>query len=168
MKIVSKPILAITSALLSGLAVFAALQGKSSEREKAPMPKLNVQTTSVNREARGVTSYAPVIKRVAPSVVNIYSTRTVQMRRMPMPFFDDPMFRQFMPGDPNEPQRQYRGGGNRRNDNTVTRTERSLGSGVIVSPDGYILTANHVVEGADPDGVKVALVAGNKEFTAKI
>src|SRR5262249_34455659 len=46
------------------------------------------------------------------------------------------------------------------------RKEKSLGSGVIVSSDGYVLTANHVVEGADE--IKVSLANGGKEFTAKV
>ena len=41
-------------------------------------------------------------------------------------------------------------------------------TGVIVTADGYVLTANHVVEGADPDGVKVALASGGQEYTARI
>jgi serine protease Do len=172
MRKISKSMLGFMSVLLGGLAVLAGLQTRVLGRDTgASLPHLNIQGAPVNREARAVTSYAPIIKRAAPSVVNIYSTRTVRMRRLPMmPFFDDPMFRQFVPEDayPNNPGRPNRGGRNRQNDNTVTRTERSLGSGVIVSTDGYILTANHVVEGADPDGVKVALASGGKEFTARI
>ena len=169
MKRVSTWIVGFVCAALGGVAVFAALESPSSGRENATPPKLNVQTSPVNREARVVGSYAPVIKRAAPSVVNIDSTRTVHMRRLPMmPFFDDPTFRQFMPEEQNpqspQPNRPNRGRNNR--DNTMT--ERSLGSGVIVSADGYVLTANHVVEGADPDGVKVAFANGGREYTAKI
>jgi serine protease Do len=70
------------------------------------------------------------------------------------PFSDDPIFRQFF-GD------QFPNGGRER-----TRKEQSLGSGVIISPDGYILTANHVVDGADE--IKVSIDDGNKEYTAKV
>jgi len=120
-----------------------------------PAPSVVVDSTPIVRDVHAGTSYAPIVKKVAPSVVNIYSSRTVRMRPMPNPFQDDPLFRQFfgdqMPSDNHE----------------HTRREQSLGSGVIVTSDGYILTANHVVNGADE--VKVALGDDdNKKFTAKI
>lgn len=168
----------LISALIAGAAVFGVIQLKLLARETNNVPAhFNLQDTAVNREARGVTSYSPVIKRAAPSVVNIYSMRTVKLRRMPMTPFMDP-FHQFFGGDGQDDQQQdqslqqpNRRGGNRRDNNngqTMTRQERSLGSGVIVSPEGYVLTANHVVQGADPNGVKVSLAASGKEFTAKI
>ena len=146
------------SAALSSLAVLIALQadcavGAAPEAAKAnPAPKLNIQETPINRDLKAATSVAPVVKKVAPSVVNIYSTVTVRER--PNPLMNDPFFRRFF-GDDSGGQTQPR-----------TRREQSLGSGVIVSPDGYILTANHVVQGADK--VKVALASGEKEFDAKI
>ena len=113
-----------------------------------------METTPVNRDAKLGTSFAPVVKKAAPSVVNIYSTHIVHVRPMRNPFFDDPFFRQFF-GDqiPDD-------------DRERTRREQSLGSGVIVSPDGYILTANHVVDGADE--IKVAFGDNKKEYTAKV
>ena len=118
-------------------------------------PAFTVSTTPVNRDARAGTSYAPIIKKVAPSVVNIYSTRFVKERPMQHPFMNDPLFRQFFGNQ--IPQGD---------DRERTRKEQSLGSGVIVSPDGYILTANHVV--ADADEVKVSIANGKTEFTAKV
>jgi serine protease Do len=115
-------------------------------------PRLAIQETPVNRDLKAATSVAPVVKKVAPSVVNIYSTLTIRER--PNPLFSDPLFRRFF-GD------QFGG-----QDPSRARREQSLGSGVIVSPDGYILTANHVVERADK--VKVALASGDKEFDARI
>jgi serine protease Do len=178
MKKCPKAALGFVSALTGGLIVFTALPSGSFARETNSPARITVQNTPVNRDVHGVTSYAPIIKRAAPSVVNIYSTRTIHMelRRMPMMPFP---FGNVPPGfgddsdnpNPNQnqsPQRPNRRGGNRNNNQTITRKEQSLGSGVIVSADGYVLTANHVVEGADPDGVKVALAASGKEFTAKI
>jgi serine protease Do len=85
--------------------------------------------------------------------VNIYSTRKSRVQSFVHPFFDDPLFRRFF-GDPNQGSRQQ------------PRKTQSLGSGVVVSEDGYILTNNHVVEGADE--IKVVLADGKTEYDAKI
>ena len=147
---ISKPVLGMLSAVAGGLVTLGVLQMKGGETN--PPARLNVQDTPINRESGSLNSFAPIIKRAAPSVVNIYSTRTLRNRQRDMePLFNDPFFRRFF-GDPrNMPER---------------RRAESLGSGVIVSPDGYILTANHVVDGADE--VKVALATGGREFTARI
>ena len=143
---------------LSSLTVFIALQGAllagaAPEAAKAnAAPKLNIQESPISGELKAATSVAPVVKKVAPSVVNIYSTVTIRER--PNPLLNDPFFRRFF-GDDSGSQGQPR-----------TRREQSLGSGVIVTSDGYILTANHVVQGADK--VKVGLASGDKEFDAKI
>ena len=89
-------------------------------------------------------SFAPVVKRVAPAVVNVYAARIVANNN---PFLADPFFRQFFGAVPRE------------------QVERSLGSGVIVDPAGLIVTNNHVIEGASQ--VKVAL-ADKREFEADI
>src|SRR5205823_2398667 len=83
-------------------------------------------------------SYAAVVKKAAPAVVNVYAARTVAVRN---PLFEDPFFRRFfgapgMPG-PNEQQ------------------QRSLGSGVLIDASGLVVTNHHVIEGADQ--VKVSL-----------
>lgn len=129
--------------------------GPQTSAAANPPAKLNIQESPLDRGLKAPISFAPVVKRVAPSVVNIYSTTTVKERPSMNPFFNDPFFRRFF-GD------QFGG------DDAQPREHKaqSLGSGVIISPDGYILTANHVVEGAD--SVKVALSTGEKEFEAKI
>ncbi len=91
-------------------------------------------------------SYAPVVKQVAPAVVNVYAAKVVQNRN---PLFDDPIFRHFF-GAP---------GG------MGTQVQRSLGSGVIVDPSGLIVTNVHVIAGATD--IKVAL-ADKQEFEAKV
>ncbi len=118
---------------------------------KGTEPAIKVESTPVNRDAKLGTSFAPVVKKAAPSVVNIYSTHIIHMRPMRNPMFNDPFFRQFFGSDDS---REF------------TRRERALGSGVIVSPDGYILTANHVVE--DADEIKVSLGENKKEYDAKV
>jgi len=92
-------------------------------------------------------SFAPLVKRVAPAVVNIYAKRIV--RQAPSPLFDDPIFRRFF-GE-GMPQRE--------------RIQNSLGSGVIVRPEGFIVTAHHVIEGATE--IKVAL-SDRREFDATL
>jgi serine protease Do len=135
--------LASLGLLLPGLAV-----AKTSN----PPAKLNIQDAPINRDAPSPISFASVAKKAAPSVVNIYSTMTVRERGI-NPFFNDPLFRRFFGDEFGQQQpREHKA--------------QSLGSGVIVSPDGYILTANHVVEGADT--IKVALSTGEKEFDAKV
>src|SRR5713101_4186123 len=117
-----------------------------------------VNEAPLARETRMTSSFAPVVKRVAPSVVNVFTTKTVRNQYPEMmPFPDDPFFRRFF-GEPfggEQPRRQPR-----------KFKERSLGSGVVVTKDGYILTNNHVVDGADE--VKVSLAKDKKEYTAKI
>ena len=121
-----------------------------------PKPEIKVEPTPLNRTARPGVSFAPVIKQAAPCVVYIYSTRIVHVRPYRNPFFNDPFFRQFF-GDQSPQENQPR-----------TRRQESLGSGVVVSPDGYILTANHVVEGADEIKVKVTSTGGDKEYSARV
>jgi serine protease Do len=133
----------------SGVAVALALAAifQLTTWGKGTEPAIRVEATPVNRDAKLGASYAPVVKKAAPSVVNIYTTRTVHMRVFQNPFFNDPWFQQFF--------------GSR----VVTKKQRILGSGVIVSPDGYILTANHVVAGADEVKVKAG---DKKEYTARV
>ncbi len=97
-------------------------------------------------------SYAPIVQRVAPAVVNVYASRVVATRPV-SPFFNDPFFQRFF-GD------QGGGGGT-----PGRRVQQSLGSGVIVDPSGIIVTNNHVIAGADE--VKVALSDG-REFTCEL
>ncbi|MDE2110794.1 MAG: DegQ family serine endoprotease [Alphaproteobacteria bacterium] len=93
-------------------------------------------------------TFAPVVKRVAPAVVNVYSRSVVQTPAM-NPFFNDPFFQQFFNVSPQMRQ----------------RVQQSLGSGVIVRSDGLILTNNHVIQGGQD--IVVAL-ADKREFKAKV
>jgi serine protease Do len=96
-------------------------------------------------------SYAPVVKRVAPAVVNIY-TQKIVTQRVFAPLMDDPFFRRFFEGmAPQGLSRQ--------------RMENSLGSGVIVSGKGLVVTNNHVIAGADEITV---VLNDRREFPAKV
>lgn len=119
----------------------------------AQMPKLKIDTQPIGKNAPPLTTFAPIVKKAAPSVVNIYTTKTIKFREI-HPFFDDPIFRRFF-GLPDDLSRIPR-----------ERREQSLGSGVIVSEDGYILTNNHVIEGADE--IKVALADEKTILDAKV
>jgi len=97
-------------------------------------------------------SYADVAEKTMPAVVNISTDKVVDMAQS-HPFMDDPMFRRFfkMPDDDTH--------------NNGEHVERSLGSGIVISSDGYILTNNHVVENASKIIVKFN---SEKEYTAEI
>jgi serine protease Do len=109
-------------------------------------------------ESFSQTGFAPVVKKVLPTVVNIASSK---VSKVPTEFFgqlpDDPMFRQFFGDDSNRGFRAPR--------QAPEQREKGLGSGVVMTQDGYILTNNHVVDGAS--NVTVTL-ADKREFKAKV
>jgi len=117
-------------------------------------PPASLKLADAN-EGPSRTGFAPIVKKVLPTVVNVSSTKMV---KTPTQFEgqapDDDFFRQFFGGNmPNMRQ------------NPREQRERGLGSGVIVSPNGYILTNNHVVDGATD--VKVTL-SDNREYKAHV
>ncbi len=104
-------------------------------------------------EAQIKLSFAPLVKQVAPAVVNVHVSRKVVQRQRVSPFFDDPFFRRFF-GEP-------KGGIGAPRE----RVQSSLGSGVIISADGTVITNHHVIK--DADEVRVAL-NDRREFDAEI
>ena len=97
-----------------------------------------------------VMSFAPLVKRTAPAVVNVYA-KTIERQQQHASPFDDPFFKQFFPQLQLGPPRE--------------RVANSLGSGVIVDGKGIIVTNNHVIRGATD--IRVAL-ADKREFSAKV
>jgi serine protease Do len=132
-------VLAITL-IIGGVANPAAASTGAADTAAADQPKAALQT-----------SFAPVVKKVMPSIVNIFSSRKVETQSQ---FSNDLFFRRFF-GDQSGGRQMV----------PRERQERSLGSGVIVSSDGYILTNNHVVDGGTD--IKVSL-NDKREFTAKV
>jgi len=101
-------------------------------------PAASASTTSSNAAPA---SYADAVAKAAPSVVNIYANKVVTEQAVRM--FTDPLMQQLFGGTPI---------------GTVKRREQNLGSGVIVSVDGYVLTNNHVI--ANADDIQVLLYDG--------
>jgi len=132
--------------------VIAFLGWQQLQKPKAPvapdgvkMPAEKVEPLLDTSRAGGVVSYSAAVKVAAPAVVNIFTTQKV--KRQDNPLLNDPVFREFF-GD--QLPEQFSQGPN----------ENSLGSGVIVRTDGYILTNNHVI--AQADQIIVALNDGRR------
>ncbi len=122
--------------LAASLALALILAAPALAEEAVPQSKTQIELT-----------FAPLVKKAAPAVVNIF-TRTVVKERPMSPFFDDPFFKQFF-GEQTPRE----------------RVQNSLGSGVIVRPDGLVVTNNHVI--AKADEIRVVLSDG-REFPATV
>ena len=141
------PALRLLAVVLLAAADCAAAQPKArpkpAARPSPPAVRIDASPLEVGTEPSRLRSYADVIEPAQKAVVSVYSTRIVR-ERMAI----NPLFRQYFGEVPERESRQ-----------------EGLGSGVIVPPDGYILTNNHVIEGADE--LKVTL-ADDRDFPARV
>src|SRR5690625_4959520 len=130
----------VLSYALVGVAVAAAMVVFAPDllRQERPVVELR-RPLDAPVAAEGPASYAAAVGKAAPAVVNIFTSKRVRGRSNPL--LNDPLFRHFF--------------GDGRPDGNRERVETSLGSGVIVSPQGYVLTNNHVIDHADQ--IRVAL-----------
>jgi serine protease Do len=140
-----------------GFTVWPWNRDKDKKTASTPIQaNVQVSTTPLTRDARLGTSFAPVVEKVTPSVVTINTTRT-QSREEDMaamnPLFQDPFFRRFF-GDAIPQQRG------------PAQPLRGLGSGVIMTADGIILTNHHVVAGSDE--ILVSLPGSKKPLPARL
>jgi serine protease Do len=132
---------------LAVLALLSLPSCRHRERQEVSLPPAR-QT----ERAAAVLSYADVVDSVTPAVVTIRSQRVVRAPRQ-FPFFNDPLFREFF-GD------RYGAQGAPRQ-----QIQRGLGSGVIITKDGYILTNHHVIDGAEEIRAELA---NNRGYDAKV
>jgi Do/DeqQ family serine protease len=146
----STAILTLVAASIGG-GLIAAI-AVATHATKAPISVVARADTSTQRVNQLSNSFADIIEKASPAVVSIRMTRIIKAsdQQENNPFLSDPFFRQFFGGPLARPRDQR---------------EEGLGSGIVVSPNGYILTNNHVVEKAN--ALKVELSDG-RDFTGKV
>ena len=138
---------------LMGLLMLLTISPTFIQHAEASIGEAKISQETVDILSKTNQAMAEVVTAVKPAVVNIASTRTLEKKGAPSPFFNDPFFRKFF-GDEfgsSEKPRKYKQSG--------------LGSGVIVDENGYILTNNHVIKDADEIVVKLS---DKREFKGKV
>jgi len=136
-----------------GLTFCSGLSSTLGIRSQAYAEEPKISKEAVDVLSRTSQAMAEIAAAVKPAVVNISSTRTIRSKGVPSPFLSDPFFRRFFGdefGNPNRPSE---------------RKQASLGSGVIVDRNGYVLTNNHVIK--DADEIRVRL-SDKREFKGKV
>ncbi|MHA3775520.1 DegQ family serine endoprotease [Verrucomicrobiota bacterium sgz303538] len=171
----------LQAALIVPLLITTATIPWASAQEAAKAPPKEAPATAGGPPAikydptplpQGTPSYAPVVEKVSPSVVTISTSKNVRPGAGPMgnnPLFNDPTFRKFFgipDNNDDDDQGQNAQPNQRKNGRGPARKQAlGLGSGVIVSPEGHIITNNHVVEGADD--IIVTIGNNTREYKAK-
>jgi serine protease Do len=149
-KAILPPLAALTAAaLLAGGTLAFSASGPSDNGSKASLD-LRIDNSPLNRDVKLGNSFAPIVKSVTPSVVKVFVTTNSQRQ---LSGADMEQFRRFFgPMFPDFDQQQ-------------SQSQHALGSGVVVSPNGYVLTNNHVIENAKD--IQVALNDG-RSLSAKL
>ncbi|MEW6215261.1 MAG: DegQ family serine endoprotease [Nitrospirota bacterium] len=148
-RVLNRILISVTVGLILGLILSSNFNFYSYTY--AQDPKISQQSLDIlTKTGQAMSEIAEAVK---PAIVNISTTRTIKVQERLDPFFDDPFFRRFF-GDEFRRFRMPR-----------EHKTASLGSGVIVSPDGYILTNYHVIK--DADDIRV-LLSDKKEFKGKV
>ena len=145
--------------LIVGAVGWVLLSGSASSiADDIRPPKLDLDTSPLTRELKIATSFASVVKEVAPSVVSIQVVQKQSVSQSPFGGDSriDPFWRFFHPDAPTQPRGQQ----------APERRVQGGGSGVIVSEDGYILTNNHVIDGAE--SITVFLSDDQTKYEAEV
>jgi serine protease Do len=136
---------AVAATLALGMGPLAAIPVRAQEAQSATPPQIQVDSSPLSRSTGAITSFAPVVEKVTPAIVTVFTSRKVPVQNSALS--GNPMLRHFLgiPDSPDSPDGDEGGGGK----------IEGLGSGVIVSPDGLILTNNHVAEAGDDIMVRI-------------
>jgi serine protease Do len=129
--------------------------GQAGIAKRSPAPQIEVDSSPLPRSTGAITSFAPIVDRVGPSIVTVFTTKNVKEQSNPLA--GNPMLRRFF-GIPDNSGPDGEEG--------ESGKVEGLGSGVIVSSDGLILTNNHVAEAGDE--IMVRLGDHGREYKAKV